>query len=368
MEEENKNELPKEETVQETTSQVDTPVVQPETPVVPTTEEKPVEQPNTPQTEETAKKGLLNNKKQVTGKKLSVWVVVMILIFMLFTFGLGVYFGKEVFSDKKKSNKGTNTEQTTNSETNTVIDNNNNENTNTVVDNNNNENTNTVEDNNNNEIIDIDVNDTEVKKLFDIFRYDEERCYFLNGDLNTNNVARLRLAYDSLPNSYIKTTSCSDYTPVLKSNNGIYGEYCGEIMTNEMSNYYSDNDRDNFEKAASKNVTKKILESDFMNHYNSIFSSSYQFNPEDFGYGAGYEPGCQTLKYYKDKKEFVMYGGQCGGTCGSSSQSITKAYKQGKNLYIETVFTGESGYKNNIKYEFILEGNSYKFVKETETK
>ena len=63
-----------------------------------------------------------------------------------------------------------------------------------------------------------------------------------------------------------------------------------------------------------------------------------------------------------------MYGGQCGGTCGSSSQSITKAYKQGKNLYIETVFTGESGYKNNIKYEFILEGNSYKFVKETETK
>lgn len=342
MEEENKNEVKQEEPIKETTNQVDTPL------------EKNAEN--------------LNNKKQGTGKKSSVWLIAIILIFMLFTFGLGVYFGKEVFSDKKNSGNSNNTEQTTNSETNTVIDNNNNENTNTVVDNNNNENTNTVEDNNNNEIIDVDVNDTEVKKLFDVFRYDEERCYFLDGELNTNNVARLRLAYDSLPNSYIKTTSCSDYTPVLKSNNGIYGEYCGEIMSNKMSNYYSDNDRENFEKAASENVTKKILESDFMNHYNSIFSSSYQFNPEDFGYGAGYEPGCQTLKYYKDKKEFVMYGGQCGGTCGSSSQSITKAYKQGKNLYIETVYTGESGYKNNIKYEFILEGNSYKFVKETETK
>lgn len=53
------------------------------------------------------KRTFWNNKKTVKGKALSAWLIVMIVIFMLFTFGLGIYFGKEVFSEKKNKNKET---------------------------------------------------------------------------------------------------------------------------------------------------------------------------------------------------------------------------------------------------------------------
>ena len=48
------------------------------------------------------KENILTKKKEVKGKPLKVWLIVMIVVFMLFTFGLGVYFGKEVFTKKEK--------------------------------------------------------------------------------------------------------------------------------------------------------------------------------------------------------------------------------------------------------------------------
>ena len=60
-----------------------------------------------PIVEETKKENILTRKKEVKGKPLKVWLIVMIAIFMLITFGLGVYFGKEVFNkkDKEKNNE-----------------------------------------------------------------------------------------------------------------------------------------------------------------------------------------------------------------------------------------------------------------------
>lgn len=55
--------------------------------------------------EETKKENILTRKKEVKGKPLKIWLIVMIAIFMLITFGLGVYFGKEVFNKKEKSNE-----------------------------------------------------------------------------------------------------------------------------------------------------------------------------------------------------------------------------------------------------------------------
>ena len=57
--------------------------------------------------QEQKKKSFLNNKKQVKGKALSAWVIVMILIFMMFIFGLGIFLGKELFAknEKKSNNK-----------------------------------------------------------------------------------------------------------------------------------------------------------------------------------------------------------------------------------------------------------------------
>ncbi len=66
-----------------------------------------------PVTEETKKENILTKKKEVKGTPLKIWLIVMIAVFMLITFGLGVYFGKEVFTkkEKKKSNETTPVEE-----------------------------------------------------------------------------------------------------------------------------------------------------------------------------------------------------------------------------------------------------------------
>ena len=51
--------------------------------------------------EETKKENILTRKKEVKGKPLKIWLIVMIVIFMLFTFGLGLYLGTEVFTKKQ---------------------------------------------------------------------------------------------------------------------------------------------------------------------------------------------------------------------------------------------------------------------------
>ncbi len=51
-----------------------------------------------------------NNKKQVKGKALAAWVIAMIIIFMLFTFGIGIFLGKAVFvKNEEKASEETNT-------------------------------------------------------------------------------------------------------------------------------------------------------------------------------------------------------------------------------------------------------------------
>ena len=72
--------------------------------------------------EDQKKKSFWNNKKTVKGKALSAWVIVMILIFMLFTFGVGIFLGKEIFVKKPDdTNKESNVENTE-TDTNTEVD------------------------------------------------------------------------------------------------------------------------------------------------------------------------------------------------------------------------------------------------------
>ncbi len=75
-----------------------------------------------PVVEETKKENILTKKKEVKGKPLKIWLVVIIAIFMLITFGLGVYFGKEVFTKKgkKTSNEPTPVEDKKESKVETV--------------------------------------------------------------------------------------------------------------------------------------------------------------------------------------------------------------------------------------------------------
>ena len=73
------------------------------------------------QQEKQKKKSFWNNKKIVKGKALSAWVIVMILIFMLFTFGLGLFLGKELFAkDNSNGGKPSNNAEPANTEANTI--------------------------------------------------------------------------------------------------------------------------------------------------------------------------------------------------------------------------------------------------------
>ena len=72
------------------------------------------------QMQQQQKRTFWNNKRTVKGKALSAWLIVIIAIFMLFVFGLGIYLGKELFAEKNtKSSKNS-------SNSNTVVNNSNN--------------------------------------------------------------------------------------------------------------------------------------------------------------------------------------------------------------------------------------------------
>ena len=60
-----------------------------------TEEVKPVEEPK--------KENFLTKKKEVKGKPLKIWIIVMIIIFMLFTFGIGFTLGKKLTENDMKS-------------------------------------------------------------------------------------------------------------------------------------------------------------------------------------------------------------------------------------------------------------------------
>ena len=279
------------------------------------------------------KKSFLNNKKTIKGKALSAWLIAMILIFMLFVFGLGIFLGKELFG-KEDNPEAPNTGDETNTE---IID--------------------------SDEIITLDVNDATVQDLFNKFSYDPTRCFLTGEVLNTSNIARLRVAYDNLDQDAITSVSCSNYKGVVRNTSGGLRGHCGSVMSPEMSNYYAANNEAEFEKAALLNTTKRVSSSDLNNKYAELFSSSYQYSDESFSLGAWLEAECSFMEYYSDSNDYVAYGGQCGGTCAGYTQVINSAYKQGNKLFIET-----EDDEMKINYEFVLENNSYKFLKVTEIK
>ena len=300
------------------------------------------------------KKSFLNNKKTVSGKALSAWLITMIVIFMLFTFGLGVFLGKELFSEKKQSK---NNEKE-------VVDNNKEENnTRTDLDTNDKSEVvdNSKEEKENNTRTYLDINDETVQKLFNIFRYDNEHCFLIGEALNSNNLARLRIAYNSLSENSKREMSCSSLIGVIKYNNNEISAYCGSHLNDEMQKYYVDSDE--FEKAALTNTTTYVYAKDLQDKYNELFSSNYLYTNESFGWNIGLEPEGQFMKYYDDKGIYALYNCECGGICGINGHIINSAYKVGNSLFIETTLD-----QTKINYEFRLENGMYKFVKVVESK
>ena len=313
--------------------------------------ETPVEVPVESVLTETVEEN--NEETNNNGKpKKPISTVVFVILIIIF-FVIGIFLGRTVFGGESKDKKENTGNQTNTETTNTETTNTENTETNTEI--------------SNNDIIAMDINDTVVQQLFNTFRYDNEKCFLIGEKLNTSNLARLRITYDTIGQNAISQVSCSNYDGLHKIDDYLMG-YCGKEMNDSMSKYYGENNMTEFEKAAKQNVTNRIDENDFKNHYMELFSSSYQYQPESFGWGSDFEPGCQIMKYYENSKDFIAYGGQCGGTCGYGEQNIKNAYKQGNILTIESELQGENDTLINVKYEFIQENGNYKFLKVTESK
>ena len=142
----------------------------------------------------------------------------------------------------------------------------------------------------------------------------------------------------------------------LEKNDSYY--YCGE-MTVEMSKIYGD--KAAFEKAAALNDTIAVTGQNLKAKYEELFSSSFEYKPELFGYYG------HIVEYFDKLNLFVKYGFSAGGFCIPSNQVITLAYKEGDKLFIETDYENGNG-KFKVNYEFVLENGSYKFFKVTEVK
>jgi len=129
---------------------------------------------------------LLNNRKKVNGKAFNIWVIVILIVFMLFIFGLGVCLGKELFADNNKNkekNNNSNNIQTNNNQINNNQSNNNqtdNNQTNNNQENNNQENNNQS----NNEILE----EEKIMEQFNKIIVSNEKV-FSNDKFNVNDLS-----------------------------------------------------------------------------------------------------------------------------------------------------------------------------------
>ena len=211
----------------------------------------------------------------------------------------------------------------------------------------------------------IDANDALVQGLLKTFK---SNCW-RDGEnsISKNNLSRLRLAYENLSKDDIMERKCSEYSKIILDS----GEYCGKgsTMTSEMSKYYAANDKEKFAEATKENITRVVDAKTLEAKYKELFSSKYEYRNESFGLLYAAELSCFIMNYDSSKNQYIEYGGQCGGTCGSETVTAKKAYKQGDYLYIEALreFESVEGIsKEKETYKFKLENGKYLFDDLTE--
>lgn len=322
MEEENKNveETKTEEVAQE-------PVVEQETP----TEEQVVSETNNEvkkeevaqdaAAEQPATETVQEEKKEDTpkkSKKSSIWLIVIILVFMLFTFGLGIYFGKEVFTDKS-GNKKENTNTETN--TNTEVENNNNDNTNIVEDNTNNEkpedNQNLVfDDNAKNKVNDF------IKTAMHVELYSDDYAKEFSNGLNALNKKQKELL------TYFATANDDNMT---------------QLTLETVPTKYKNDEKFKYINGVDYRIYELPLQI-FANKYKEFFNEEYVVESE--------EPqisGCPFV-FKIDQELGKMYlSNQCGGTSDFSWDYLylNYQYETDENYYYVYQYNGEYVYNHD---------------------
>lgn len=184
---------------------------------------------------------------------------------------------------------------------------------------------------------DIDINSSLVTNLFNVFRVDKA-CYMNVKDLNNTNYTRLRLAYDNLfvPDEMV---ACSKVGVTYKES------FCGNNFwgDEEISNAYS-NDKAKFNKLLEERVSTKALNPKYLKaKFEELFGTDAEYKDEDFGVGHLATPTCYIMHYDEKNGIYAQYNCEGGGTCGGTPQTLSKAYKEGDKLYIETNYQDFEG-------------------------
>lgn len=218
------------------------------------------------------------------------------------------------------------------------------------------------------EKVELDANDSTVTKLFNIFRIDgDSGACWKKTDIeviNNENYAKLRVAYDQLGSAKFDI-SCSKVGGIL----GGIGAYCGNAFgTNdsEINEAYAAQDTERFKELVESRIsTKAIYQKDLKAKVLELFGKDYNYKDEDFGIGVNVKPSCGVMHYVESEGVYASYSGQCGGTCAMGEQKITKAYKEGDKLFIESAYSDQNPTNYNVNYEFKREKSTgnYIFVK-----
>ena len=251
------------------------------------------------QMKQTQKKGLFNNKRQVKGKALSVWLIVMVLIFMMFTFGLGIYLGKELFAENKENNSEK-------------------DNTNTAVDDQNL----VFDDNAKNKIDDF------IEHAMDFYYEGSTVADELSKGITglTKNQKEL-IAILSIDNQNNRKTLTDDTVPEKYKNDNYFQNLGPGNQRYEMPIYI------------------------FTDEYKRLFNEDYVIESEDYEFG-----GCPFVFKIDQELGNMYLSDQCGGTGIFGYDYLNYDYKTDNNYYYVyqyVAFFGENYDDQTIEYRKI---------------
>ena len=148
---------------------------------------------------------------------------------------------------------------------------------------------------------DLDINDSTVINLFNIFRINQGCWLSTNYEkLNTDNKYKLRLAYEHLDIE-------ANYIPCSRVGGKLNDLYCGDGNTwhniPEINDAYVNN-KDRFYQLIELNSnTRSINQKDLKAKYIELFGSDSEYTDTDFGLGSTAETSCFTMHY----REFIEF-------------------------------------------------------------
>ena len=236
-----------------------------------------MEEDNKISVESEKKENFLNKKKQVKGKPLKIWIIVIVIIFMLFTFGAGLALGKNLYGkDNKKETTKENQEQT----------------------------------NVKKELKDSNVIN-KLEKFVKVASYDNTMGYgkaeiFMLGISNLSKDLKLYLAYESL-------------IPIGKAQTKIA----------EVPEKYKDDIHFN------AGETEEVTISAFDDEYKSLFNESPKYEDNEIE-----GIGCPMFYKVDRELGKIFIGAECGGTGEPEKYYKIYKYEEDDNYYYVSQYVG----------------------------